>query len=69
MLVGSAATYAAFHHNPQEEFFDIETGRIHLDTAAPVFLSWLAVASLATFFVEIAIYGVAALLVRAIGRP
>jgi ABC-type uncharacterized transport system YnjBCD permease subunit len=65
---GSVATYAALQHNPQEVFRDTESGRIHFDAVAPVFLLNAFVVSLATFVVATAIYSVVALAFRMIGR-
>lgn len=45
IAVGAAATWMALDHNPQGEFFDTQTGEIHLAATAPRFFcqaySWV----------------------------
>ena len=47
--------YVALNHNPQQEFFDTESGRVVTENLLPVMLSWFAATAIAYRAVRLAI--------------
>jgi uncharacterized protein (DUF2062 family) len=69
IAVGAGATWMAFDHNPQGEFFDTQTGAIHPSTTAPLFLSGLLLGAVATLLIEVAAYVVIASITAIQSKP
>lgn len=46
LLLSMFMAYAALDHNPQQEFFDADAGRVITENLLPVMVSWFLAAAL-----------------------
>ena len=53
---GASMTLAAWTHNPQGEFFNVETGELEFFALGAVFFSWFVAGILSLFALILSIY-------------
>lgn len=54
--LGAFMTHAAWTHNPQGEFFNVETGELEFFALGTVFFSWFVAGILSLFALILSIY-------------